>query len=381
MDKRGRKLGSSHQQDQLKHFYRLKSPTLDEAEAEEGGEGGKGFVDYARGEGNLESSGSEDEESEVEEEELELGQRQAPSIRRHLRASSDESDSESEGEPDSGSEGSHLDIDLSENEASAFPPEDDDGDEEEEEEENYAEPSKRIAAVNLDWDNLRAADLYSVFNSFLKPSGKNGESSTSAGRLVSVKIFPSEFGKERLAKEEQEGPGGGVFISKKGNVGVKGKGKEKRRERASRRVGEDSEEEAYDTADEDQAELDSLDEDELDDLDGDLSEGDEEEDDDSESEEEDEDDGLDDELEEGEELEMVSDIDSDAGSEDINMDQLRQYQLERLRYYYAIAEFSTVQASMKVLSECNGTEFERTANMFDLTYVPEEMDFDEADLV
>jgi hypothetical protein len=42
-----------------------------------------------------------------------------------------------------------------------------------------------------------------------------------------------------------------------------------------------------------------------------------------------------------------------------------------------VATFSTVEAAMKVLAECNGTEFERTANMFDLTYVPEEMEFEE----
>jgi hypothetical protein len=27
------------------------------------------------------------------------------------------------------------------------------------------------------------------------------------------------------------------------------------------------------------------------------------------------------------------------------------------------------------MKECDGTEFERTANMFDLSYVPEDMDF------
>lgn len=27
------------------------------------------------------------------------------------------------------------------------------------------------------------------------------------------------------------------------------------------------------------------------------------------------------------------------------------------------------------MTECNGTEFERTANMFDLSYVPDELDF------
>lgn len=29
------------------------------------------------------------------------------------------------------------------------------------------------------------------------------------------------------------------------------------------------------------------------------------------------------------------------------------------------------------MDECNGTEFERTANMMDLSYVPQRMEFDE----
>lgn len=367
----------------MKHFYRLKSPTHDQDEDAGEGTGKSGFIDYARGEGVLDSSGSEDEDSEVEEEELELGQKQAPSVPRYLPGSESESASEEEESDDE----SHLDIDLSEDEEpSAFPPEGDD-EEEEEEEEDYADPTKRIAAVNLDWDNLRAADLFTVFNSFLKPSGKNGESSTSVGRLVSVKIFPSEFGKGRLAMEEKEGPGGGLFVSKSGAGKGKGKGKGKNKGGLIvKRRGDDSEEEEYDS--EDEEDYDSMDEEEFDDFanenDSDMvgesvnEDADSEDDDDDEDEDEDVDD-LEDGFE-GEELEVVSDVESDAGSEDINMDQLRQYQLERLRYYYAIAEFSTVQAAMKVLSECNGTEFERTANMFDLTYVPEEMEFDEAEV-
>lgn len=45
------------------------------------------------------------------------------------------------------------------------------------------------------------------------------------------------------------------------------------------------------------------------------------------------------------------------------------------RYYYAVATFSSVAAAEFVMKECDGTEFERTANMFDLSYVPEDMDF------
>lgn len=45
-----------------------------------------------------------------------------------------------------------------------------------------------------------------------------------------------------------------------------------------------------------------------------------------------------------------------------------------------MATFSTIAACEHVMVECNGTEFERTANMFDLSYVPEEMDFEEDDV-
>jgi hypothetical protein len=45
-------------------------------------------------------------------------------------------------------------------------------------------------------------------------------------------------------------------------------------------------------------------------------------------------------------------------------------------YYYAIATFSDVSASEYIMEECNGTEFERTANVFDMMYVPDETEFD-----
>ena len=35
---------------------------------------------------------------------------------------------------------------------------------------------------------------------------------------------------------------------------------------------------------------------------------------------------------------------------------------------------------MKVVAECQGTEFERTANVLDLSYVPDEMTFADEDI-
>src|SRR5271154_3441559 len=52
--------------------------------------------------------------------------------------------------------------------------------------------TSRIAVVNLDWDNIRATDLMAVFSSFLPATG----------RLLKVAIYPSEFGKERMEREE-----------------------------------------------------------------------------------------------------------------------------------------------------------------------------------
>nr|XP_018263187.1 uncharacterized protein I303_04680 [Kwoniella dejecticola CBS 10117]OBR85345.1 hypothetical protein I303_04680 [Kwoniella dejecticola CBS 10117] len=380
VDKRGRPLATSHHADQLKRFYKLRSPSPG-AEGEEGAE--EGFVDYARGGGALESSGSEDEsddvagsEDDINEEELEVGGK------RKLRLPGNVSDSDSEEatSEDENEDEDHLNIDLSENEFEVFPPEAEDGAEDEDEEEESVPPTTRIAAVNLDWDNLQATDLFSVFNSFLQmaSTSKKGESSTAGeklGKLVNVKIYPSEFGKERMAKEEQEGPGGGIFISKYTEKKKKGP----KEAIVPKRRDEESEDE--------DVEDDNPDEDDALGQDGDGSVEGSEDDEDFDDEEEEESDQVEDDesglpkrsndrpREEIDGLEIVSDVESDAGSEDIDMDQLRQYQLERLRYFYAIATFSSVAAAEHVMDECNGTEFERTANIMDLSYVPDGMEF------
>ncbi|XP_014450512.1 ESF1 homolog [Alligator mississippiensis] len=58
------------------------------------------------------------------------------------------------------------------------------------------EITSRLAVCNMDWDRIKAKDLLALFNSFT-PKG---------AVIFSVKIYPSEFGKERLKKEELQGP-------------------------------------------------------------------------------------------------------------------------------------------------------------------------------
>jgi len=160
------------------------------------------------------------------------------------------------------------------------------------------EVTERIAVVNLDWDNIRAADLMAVFSSFL-PTG---------GRVMKVAIYPSEFGKERMEREETEGPPKEIFASSKNDAS------------------EDEEEE----------------------LDSD---------------------------EEEEEIKK-SMLKSDDG-EEFNSTKLRKYQLERLRYYYAILTFSSKDAAKHVYDLVDGAEYLSSANFFDLRFVPDDTDFDD----
>lgn len=79
-------------------------------------------------------------------------------------------------------------------------------DEEEEDMENVEvenvpvieEGTRRIAVVNMDWRHVRAVDLFVVLRSFL-PKG---------GQILSVSVYPSEFGLQRMKEEEVRGPVG-----------------------------------------------------------------------------------------------------------------------------------------------------------------------------
>ncbi|PCH33705.1 hypothetical protein WOLCODRAFT_160280 [Wolfiporia cocos MD-104 SS10] len=180
-----------------------------------------------------------------------------------------------------------------------------------------AERTRRLAVVNLDWDHVRAIHLYRIFSSLVSPTApalasssavehddnsKKGRATWSAtrvarGKVLSVRVYPSEFGKERMAKEEKEGPPPELF----------------KKQRTFKNEDEVNEKTIYETGE----------------------------------------------------------------GEDYDEDMLRKYQLERLRYYYAIVECDSVDAASHIYNELEGTELERSANVFDLRFVPDDMTFDE----
>ena len=60
------------------------------------------------------------------------------------------------------------------------------------------EATSRLAAVDLDWDNLRAVDILAALRSFLPPGGA----------VTRVSIHPSDYGLQRMATESSLGPQG-----------------------------------------------------------------------------------------------------------------------------------------------------------------------------
>jgi hypothetical protein len=173
---------------------------------------------------------------------------------------------------------------------------------EQDEEIPMGDVTRRIAAVNLDWDNIRAADIMAVSSSFV-PTG---------GKVQRVTIYPSQFGKERLQREELEGPPKEIFSA----------GKKKRND-------DDEEEEEEDSEDEEARIKKQL---------------------------------LDEQTGEGDEFDTAK---------------LRQYQLERLRYYYAVIECDSERTAKALYDSMDGREYLSTANFFDLRFVPDETSFEE----
>ncbi|KAH8887595.1 hypothetical protein GQ53DRAFT_796171 [Thozetella sp. PMI_491] len=152
--------------------------------------------------------------------------------------------------------------------------------------------TSRFAVVNLDWDHVSSIDLLSLLRSFLPP----------VGRVEKVTVYPSSFGKERMEREDMEGPPKELFQKAKA------------------------------------------------DSDSDSDESDEE---------------------------VKNKLLQEEEEEDFNNDALRAYQLERLRYYFAVVEFSDEATAKAVYDSVDGTEYLSSSNFMDLRFIPDDLTFDE----
>lgn len=300
VDRYGRKLKDDADEVYDKYF---------EEEKEEDSESGSGSDAESDAESGSEAdseSGSDSDNEDAEEKVIEKIQKRKVEPKSDDEEQSEEEESELEGEAfvdRARGEGLQSDSSDDSDDSDSFGFESDSEIEVEEEKPEEGDPSHTFAVVNLDWDNVRAVDLMATFASFV-PKG---------GFIKSVSIYPSEFGKEQMQKEEIEGPPKDLFKSKKKD-----------------------------------AESDSDSDEELD-------------------------------LQNQEDLEKAARklYEEDDGEEDYDSKALRRYQLQRLRYYYAVVQCDSVSTAKNIYDNCDGSEYESTANIFDLRYVPEGMDFDD----
>ncbi|KAG2177138.1 hypothetical protein INT43_007795 [Umbelopsis isabellina] len=278
VDKYGRKLKAQSKENEMKRFYRLDDDDEQGSDSDEDGDDfGSDEDEYksveqlekelAEDEGNLEDEATDSDEDEDDEEEPRYDPMRGEGV-----SSSSESELDSDEEVES---------------------------EEEDEDVPTGDESRRLALVNLDWDKVKALDILKVLNGF-KPSGSV---------IKAVTVYPSEFGKERMAKEEVEGPPREIFNDSK--------------KKKKNGAGSDSEDEDAEITEK------SL---------------------------------LAEQTKDGEEF------DSEA---------LRKYQLDRLKYYYAVIECDTIETARNIYQSCDGAEYERSANFFDLRYIPDEMTFED----
>lgn len=146
--------------------------------------------------------------------------------------------------------------------------------------------SARLAVCNMDWDRVGPEDLFLAMASFCPPNG----------RVQSVRIYLSDFGRQRLADEERLGP---------------------EELRLAPTQPDESDHSDFEDQNEDEARLDS-----------------------------------------------------------IAMERVRRYQVNRLKYYYAVVEFDSPTSANQVYEECDGHEYELSATRFDLRFIPDDMEFD-----
>ena len=170
------------------------------------------------------------------------------------------------------------------------------------------EESTSLAIINMDWDHIKAADLYVVLHSFLPATGK----------LEYVRVFMSEFGRERLAQEAVKGPALDIYIDKE-------------REKIFAEYRKNMDDGAVEFKNTKQVPITKL----------------------------------------SSEYHNIKDY-FDANTDEAEAaaeNAIRRYELDRMRYAFAIAKFNSVQTASNIYSQLNGVLFERSSCILDLRVV------------
>lgn len=184
------------------------------------------------------------------------------------------------------------------------------------------DPSPFLAVMNVDWEHIKAVDIFALASSF-----------TPMGAVKSVRVFPSDFGLERLEREKQFGPKG---IWKKKRV------------KTARKQGDSDSENDEDGIDRD------------DDNDGDASVADSNENSENGN---------------SEAENKVKVKTSDIVESEFDPEKLRAYEASKLKYFFAVIEFTHPQHADQAYREIDGMEFEHSSAAVDMRAIsPEDLE-------
>ena len=206
------------------------------------------------------------------------------------------------------------------------------------------EPTPYLCILNLDWEHTRAVDVYAMLHSFCPP-----------GTLKRVDIYPSDFGREMMEKERVEGPSG--------------LWKKSKRKKDNGGGGDDEEEDSDSSSGEESSTAQDN---------GNISGEQNNESDNSDSDEEEDILNLDEATAKlyshfppQSEVMKNSKLQTEEEEEEgFDHEKLRAYEASKLRYYFAIATFTSAAAAEPVYENVDGMEMEHSAAEIDVRALP-----------
>ncbi|KAG7397491.1 pre-rRNA-processing protein esf1 [Phytophthora boehmeriae] len=228
------------------------------------------------------------------------------------------------------------DSDSSDSDSGAEEEDEDVAEQEEQEDIPMGEETKRFAVLNCDWTRIRAVDLFALCQSF----------APATGAVQNVTIYPSDYGLQKMKEEAEHGPQGLWDDEEEG----------KREERVTETHAEDEEKSEVVTSDieeneENEEKIGGDDEDSESDVEGE--------------------DGYD----SDDPLGVKKSVTLDGESDGFDREKLRKYELQKLRYYYAVVTCDSVKTASTIFDQCDQLEYETSSNVLDLRYVPDDVTF------
>ena len=196
---------------------------------------------------------------------------------------------------------------------------------EEEDVELSFDPSPYLVVTNMDWENIRAVDLFVIMSSFAPP-----------GSVKKVQVYQSDFGMEQMAKDRLHGPSD-----------IWKKNKSKRGEQSGMEV--NGGDENIDEDDDESSKSSSEGSDDHSDAGSD----------------DDDDDDID-----QDEIGLRIEEDDAILESDFDPEKLRSYEASKLKYYFAVVEFTEADHADIAYREVDGMEFEHSSAAVDLRTIP-----------